>query len=129
MNPGHSRWFQVSFCQFLSPYHHYLSLLSLCFCLKWPSLEVRVTSIHVETRNFGKQVPCHVIPILPTTLAPHQFASRANRWKLLQQLSGLFGGILQQNESCARLVFCQFLAPLSKQSSPTHWCPNWQSWT
>lgn len=53
---GHFRWFLASSFQFLSPYHHYLSLLSPCFCLKRLSLEVRVTTIHVAMRNFGKQV-------------------------------------------------------------------------
>lgn len=125
---GHSRWLQVSFWQFLSPYHHYLSLLSACYCLKRPSLEVRVTTIYVATRNFGK-VPCHIIPILPIALAPHQFASRANRWKLLQQLSGLFGGTFSRMKAVQGWFFCQFVAPLWKQSSPTHWCPNWQNWT
>ncbi|TWW75143.1 hypothetical protein D4764_14G0011460 [Takifugu flavidus] len=63
-------------------------------------------------RNFGKQVPCHIIPILPTALAPHQFASRANRWKLLQQLSGLFGGTF----SSMRAV--QEFLPESESSPP-----------
>lgn len=45
----------------------------------------------------------------------HQFATRANRWTLLQLIGGTF--------SSRRAV-----QGWSMQSSPTDWCPNWQSW-